>query len=366
MELAEVMRWRPVPGAGLLVGLTRRCPLRCAHCSTSSTPYGADPGAQALLRFVGSFRADNRPEVLLLTGGEPLLRPELAADLAAVARSSGTRSVLLSGMFFARAEPVPARIRRAVETVDHFSASLDAHHEREVSRAAVFRVVAGVLDAGTAVSFHLTGSGATDPYLAEAIADIRRTFGDQVPMLVNTVRAVGRAATWATAARAGTDPLAVAGCAMAAWPVVAFDGTVLACCNQDVVDRRPAPEHLRLGHLDADDWSTVRDRVAGAPVLRMLRSVGPSYLRARYAADPGRVPAAGYCAGCRGLADEPGVLAAARAAGRGAAGALLDREAARRQFAAGPVDLVRRHGCAAYAELVDLPTVAPSDVDVRE
>lgn len=353
-----MMRLRPVPGAGLLVTLTRRCPLHCGHCSTSSTLLGEDVPAGSLLRFVGSFQPADRPQVLLLTGGEPLLRPQLTAQVAAVARSTGTRSVLLSGMFFARTRRMPARIAAAVAAVDHFSASIDAYHEREVPRADVFRAVRRVLAAGTAASFHITGSGPDDPYLADVTADIRRTFNDRVPMLVNTVRAVGRAAAWAGATRTIAKATAPSPCAMAAWPVVAFDGTVLACCNQDVVDRRPAPAHLRLGHIGSDDWPAIRDRVGTSPVLRMLRSVGPTHLYERYAANP--APAPGYCAGCRALDGDPVVMAATRRAGEGAVGALLDREAVRRQTAAGPVALVRRHGCAPYAELVALPHTAPN------
>ncbi|WP_354643000.1 radical SAM protein [Kitasatospora camelliae] len=361
MELAELVGLRPVPGAGLLLTLTRRCPLSCAHCSTSSTMAGEEPDGSHLLRFLGTFTAEDRPELVMLTGGEPLLRPELAAECAATARAAGTRTALLSGMFFAREGRIPARILRAVTAADHFSASLDAFHEREVSRAEVFRAVHRVLDAGVPASFHLTGTGAGDPYLAEVTAAIRREFDDRVPMLVNEVRAVGRAAGWAAAGRtaAAADPDRALPCAMAAWPVVAFDGTVLACCNQQAVDRRPAPAHLRLGHIAEDDWATVRSRTLASPVLRLIRAVGPAHLYARYG--PGAAPA-GYCAGCRDLPGHPAVTAGAVRDGAGPVGELLDREAARIQYQAGPVELVGRHGCAAYAPLVDLPRTRPAAV----
>ena len=352
MELSELVGLRAVPCGGLLLTLTRRCPLSCAHCSTSSTMTGEEPSAAQLLRFVRSFTADDRPEVVMLTGGEPLLLPELAADLAAAARAAGTRSALLSGMFFARGGRVPARILRAITAVDHFSASLDAHHEREVGRPDVFRAVRHVLDAGVPVSFHLTGKGDDDPYLAELTADIRREFADRVPMLVNRVRPLGRAASWAAATDSRPDPERALPCAMAAWPVVAFDGTVLACCNQQAVDTRPAPEHLRLGHIAADDWSAVRRRSLSSPVLRMIRTVGPAHLYARYA-QAGAEP--GYCDACRRLPRHPGVLAGAARDFSGPLGELLDQRSAGRQTAAGPVDLVRRHGSVRYAELVALP-----------
>lgn len=350
MELAELIGLRPLPAAGLLLTLTRRCPLSCAHCSTSSTRESHErPDPDQLSRFVASFTAGDRPDVMMLTGGEPLLLPGLVARLSASARAVGTRTALLSGMFFARTRTVPRPVLRAAAAVDHFSASLDAHHEREVPREAVFRALRTIRETGVAVSFHLTGTGPDDPYLADLVRAIDREFGGTVPALVNRVRAVGRAASWASPARTAAGDR-VLPCAMAAWPVVAFDGTVLACCNQDVVDRRPVPAHLRLGHIAEDDWAAVRRRSLRSPVLRMVRAVGPSHLRARYA--PAAPPAASSCEDCRLLASHPEVTAGAEAVAGGAAGALLDLTVARRQFDAGPKALVRRHGCAAYAAWV--------------
>jgi hypothetical protein len=134
---------------------------------------------------------------------------------------------------------------------------------------------------------------------------------------------------------------------MAAWPVVAADGTIVACCNQEVVDRRPVPAHLALGTVAADDWPTVRRRLLGSPVLRLIRAAGP----VRLSGTAGR---AGYCATCRGLSRDPSALAAAARPAAGAAGEMLDRHAAALQVRAGPVAFVRRHGCPPYADLVAL------------
>lgn len=387
MRLSELLGVRPVPGAGVLVTLTQRCPLHCAHCSTDSTMAGGEPDAAALARFVDSFGAapvpaaarapgpaaqslanapvsavPAPPEVLMLTGGEPLLRPRLVARLADSARAAGTRSALLTGAFFAREDRVPERIARAIRAVDHFSVSLDVFHEREVPRADVFRLLRTVLDAGIEASIHATGSAADDPYLGSLVAATRRAFGGRVPLLVTTVRPVGRAAAWSTARPVAADgsPLP---CPMAAWPVVAPDGTVTACCNQHVVDRRPVPEHLRLGHIAVDEWAAIRARTLSSPVLRMVRAVGPGYLASRYpdqsteTEDGGATasPRPGYCASCRGLSAQPRVLEAARRLGSGAFGALLDQRSAQAQAEAGAVGLVRRWGSAAHAELVSAP-----------
>ncbi|WP_329499220.1 radical SAM protein [Kitasatospora herbaricolor] len=356
MDLAELVGLRPTPCAGLLVTLTQRCPLSCAHCSTASTMAGDEPTARQLLDFVDSFTVEDRPELMLLTGGEPLLRPALVVELAALARRSGTRTALLSGMFFARQARLPDRIRAAVTALDHFSASIDAFHEREVPRTDVFRALRAVLAEGVPVSLHVTGTGPADPYLADLTADVRRTFGGHVPMLVNEVRAVGRAAGWAGAGRAPAPDGRPLPCAMAAWPVIAQDGAVLACCNQDTVDRRPVPPHLLLGHIARDGWADVRRRSLAGPALRMLRAVGPGHLYARYG---DLADCTGYCSGCRALGEHPGVLAAAERDGAGPVGELLDLQAAHSQREAGPAALVRRFGSPRYADLVTLPGGAP-------
>lgn len=388
MELAELVARRPFPAAGLLLGLTRRCPLSCAHCSTGSGLFTRqEPDAGQLERFVGSFTAENRPDVVMLTGGEPLLLPALAERLSTLARGAGSRTALLSGMFFARGGALPgsrggaSRVRRggafpgrrsgaippailrAIRSVDHFSASLDVHHEREVPRADVFRALHLVREEGVAVSLHLTGTGASDPYLADLTRAVEKEFDGRVPCLVNEVRPFGRAASWARAARTGPDPAAASPCPMAAWPVVAFDGRVVACCNQDTVDRRPVPPHLDLGHIAEDDWSTVRRRALESPVLRMLRTVGPTHLAARYGSGP---RPGSYCDGCRALGGDEAVAAGAQAVAGGAAGALLDLTAALRGSREGAQGIVRRHGCAAYAPLVVAGGPALPETDERD
>ncbi|MYS24723.1 4Fe-4S single cluster domain-containing protein, partial [Streptomyces sp. DvalAA-14] len=110
MHLAEYLALRPVPGAGVVLALTGRCPLACAHCSTDATARGGDPPAGALLRFADGFAGPCPPAVALLTGGEPLLRPRLVRDLAERCRAAGTAAFLLTGMFWARSAGVPAPV----------------------------------------------------------------------------------------------------------------------------------------------------------------------------------------------------------------------------------------------------------------
>ncbi|MGR3933953.1 radical SAM protein [Streptomyces sp. BRA346] len=444
MHLLDLLAARAEPAAAVLLTVTRRCPLACAHCSTASSMASEQIEAAVLKRFVGTFTPADRPEYVLLTGGEPLLRPRLVAEIAERVRDVGGRTQLLSGMFFAAHGRTPAPVRRAIDAVDHFAASIDAFHEREVPRTAVLRVLRRLLDEGKDVSVQLTGLTPDDPYLRHAAEDIRRELDDRVPVLVTVVRSAGRARTWlpepgvgiapapgtgsapapgaapglalgadtfphvaggepapgpgagvASApahgagadARGGAGPVSVAGpevlsapggasaapvsalaaapepgavahrtvpapCSLAAWPVVCFDGTVAACCNQDVVDAAALgrlPAHLRLGHIAHDDWATIRERLLERELLRGIRAFGPRHLASLAGAD-----CDGYCAACVTALGEPGTGARA--------GALLERPGVRaverridRLIRDGGAEaFLRRYGTEGYRELAAL------------
>ena len=196
MHLAELLSLRALPTAGVTLGLTRRCPLKCKHCSTSSTMTSEHFPGGMFARFVDTFRPDCHPEVLALSGGEALLRPDLVRDLAERAREAGTRSTLVSGMFFATLGRIPPAIRAAIAAVDHFAVSIDIYHEHHVPRTDVFRVIDTLLGDGKDISVHVVGQDALDPYIEDIVGDVRRVFAGRVPMLVNVVAALGRARTW--------------------------------------------------------------------------------------------------------------------------------------------------------------------------
>ncbi len=301
MHLMDALALRPVPAAAVFLSLTRRCPLTCAHCSTDSLMSSEEHAEELFLRFVETFTPDNRPQILILTGGEALLRPRLVADLITRAHAVGTRVNLISGMFFARHPRVPAPIRDAIAEVDLFTASLDVYHEQQVPRAAVFRVMRELVERGQEVSFQVVGRDEHDPYLAEVTADIRQAFADRVPALVTPLGPVGRARDWLEPREPYVDTAPLP-CAVAAWPVVTFDGTVVGCCNQDVVDGQ-VPPHLRLGHVAVDGWGTVRRRYLASTMMRAIRVLGPEAIVDRYGS--GKVACDGYCSTCLRLSDDP-------------------------------------------------------------
>ncbi|MBV1850643.1 radical SAM protein [Catellatospora tritici] len=329
MHLAEVIRLRTVPQAGLLLALTQRCPLSCAHCSTDSSPTAPQHSAAPLRRLVSTFTAAAHPELIFMSGGEPLLRPDLVAELATAARTVGTRSMLLSGMFFAR-RSMPAAVRRAVSTLDHFSASIDVFHEREVARSDALRALAAVADLVPSVSLHVTSSD--EAYLTDVLTQVRRMFGDRVPVLVARVRPTGRARSFVADPADVVDP---GPCEFANWPLVDFDGTVYACSRQNLV-RRHRPGHLVLGHAARDSWSALSAAIQARPTLRSVRSLGAIETARR----AGAASCDGVCQTCVGLPGDVAVPEPVEQVSRQLLGSLRPRQLARRWGAGEHSDLV--------------------------
>jgi hypothetical protein len=316
MRMADILEWRTTPAAGLYLHVTRRCPLSCGHCSMRSTMHLAETDPAPLLRLVDSFTTDDHPRFVCLTGGEPLLRPGLIRSLGDTARQAGSYVVMATGGFFITKPDVPPAIDGALRSVDHVVLSMDAFHEPEVPRRRSIEFLHTVLARGQGASVQLVGTGASDPYVVATIDDLRRAFGDEVAILVGTLVPVGRGADLGTVRlvepgdhdhrdHGAAATVAAQGCPMLSWPVVTDDGSVVACCDQHVVDGADVA-HLRIGTAARLTWPEIRRFVTERPMSRAIRVFGPRYLAARSAPD---LLQAGACTTCHSIGGHAGIEA---------------------------------------------------------
>ena len=119
---------------------TRNCNLNCAHCRASATmeSYSGELDTDASFRLLDQIAEVGRP-IVILTGGEPLLRPDIF-DIARYGTDKGLRMVMAPNGTLITAEN--AR-QMATSGIQRISISLDgATRERHDS----FRGVEGAFD----------------------------------------------------------------------------------------------------------------------------------------------------------------------------------------------------------------------------
>ncbi len=102
--------------------VTRSCNLACGHCRASALcgPYEGELGTEKCLRLLDEIAAVGKP-VIILTGGEPLLRADIY-EIAAYGNRLGLRMVLATnGTFVTEAvakKLIEAGIRRVSISLD--------------------------------------------------------------------------------------------------------------------------------------------------------------------------------------------------------------------------------------------------------
>ena len=75
--------------------VTRRCPLRCRHCraGAADVPYERELSTAECRTVIDSLAAGKPAPMIIWTGGEPMLRPDIL-ELVAHATAKGIRSVM--------------------------------------------------------------------------------------------------------------------------------------------------------------------------------------------------------------------------------------------------------------------------------
>jgi AdoMet-dependent heme synthase len=124
--------------------VTRRCNLACAHCRASSqyAPYPGELDTDLCRNLLSQISAVGKP-VIILTGGEPLLRADIF-DIATYGNSLGLRMVLATnGTLVTR--DIAVRMKKS--GISRVSVSIDG---KDAKSHDAFRKVAGAFEGALA------------------------------------------------------------------------------------------------------------------------------------------------------------------------------------------------------------------------
>jgi MoaA/NifB/PqqE/SkfB family radical SAM enzyme len=269
-------RLRPVtdpPARSMALMLTRRCNMKCGHCSVESGPdVRGEPTERELLDRVHQAAAGDVRSINL-TGGEPMLRPRTVLRLIRAARRLGVATSLTTngswGRTAARATRTVRALRRA--GLGSLAVSVDRYHDefQGPEPAALIARAAEDVDLPVRISLVMP---ATEDGLARLVAPfegLRRTR-----LRFYGLQAVGRARGLPGEAMSG----AVDGfCAACSVPSVTDDGRLTACNGPAYF--APAGSPLIVGSLREASLPALLARHREDPILDTIRTFGPSRLR---------------------------------------------------------------------------------------
>lgn len=255
----------------LVFSVTRRCPLRCSHCVTSSAPDASLPVLDPALaeRWAGELDGLARRGLrhVTFTGGEPILALGQVAVLARAARAAGLAVSVVSAGAWGRSDRQVERVLDALgDTVDSWDFGYDTFHAEHLPVAALIRA-AGAAAARSAVTVRACDAG--DEGSRTVIAQLQEALPGKVALVVQPVYSIGRGAGLeATSGAAEPGHLC-----MATGPFIREDGSTGPCCaalGYGARGRHP----FDFGSARDDSLLTVWRRWRESALLRLVRMAG--------------------------------------------------------------------------------------------
>ncbi len=309
----------PPPAITMALMVTRRCNMRCGHCSVESGPdVRNEPSEKELLDQVRQAAAAEVRSINL-TGGEPMLRPRTVLRLIREARRLGVATTLTTngswGRTTARARHGVRALRRA--GLGSVAVSVDRYHDEFQGPAPALSIARAAEEVGLPVRISLVvPAGPTGPTGEDGLAPLVAPF-EGLPgtrLRFYGLQAVGRARGLPADTMAG----AVDGfCSACAAPAVTDDGRLTACNGPAYF--APASSPLIVGSLRTEPLAALLERHRRDPILDTIRTFGPARLRDELRALPGferfpfRARYLGICDLCLHITSDSAAVAALRA-----------------------------------------------------
>ncbi len=264
----------------LMISLTARCNIECAHCAVWSGPDRAEQlaGGQ-LLPALEELLEAGRIDAMAVSGGEPFLRLKTLGEIGALAQRYGAPLAVHTNGFWATTPARAQKLLRGLSGITQLQVSTDEYHEAHLPLLRVRTALEAALDCGLQAELLVcTWQGEADPFQQELRAVVGVDLLARVRVLQSSIDPVGRGAALSERC---VEPLRMelpeGRCLQVNRPTLAEDGHLCACCNLTVANR-PGANPLRLGNLATDSLTEILDRSEHNWLIHALRVGGPHYL----------------------------------------------------------------------------------------
>ncbi|MCC7418246.1 MAG: radical SAM protein [Acidobacteria bacterium] len=275
----EFLAMQRLAQSNLVFSVTRRCPLHCDHCVTSSGPEVAGDTLTVAdaARYAAELPAlyDAGVRHLTFTGGEPVLALPGVAVLAAAAKRVGLATSIVTSGAWAVSPAATLKVLDRLAAIDHWDLGFDRYHQKELALSA-FCALLRALQARRIA--HSVRACVETPPSEEDLAlldELRAATGPDVPIYRQSVRRIGRAAEILRRVAPAAGPPALEPC-LSSGPIVREDGSIGPCCSGLAYERRGC-HPFEFGDARGNSLVSAREAWLRDPLLRLVRLVGFAY-----------------------------------------------------------------------------------------
>lgn len=247
--------------------------MACGHCSVESGPnIKGEPTEAELLQIVRDG-AKAGMNAILLTGGEPMLRPKIVFNLLDECRRNGIDTAMTTNGYWGRKGAFAQKTMKNLirHGLGAMTVSYDRYHAEYQDADAVINIANAAERHNFEMNINFVRM-ADDP---ELVTYVERFKGLRaVRLRYYDVQPVGRARNFAEdQLRAEVEGF----CSAAARPAVTDDGRLIACNGPSYFESAQSP--LIVGKLGEHSVGELLDKFWKDPILHTIRTFGASRLR---------------------------------------------------------------------------------------
>ncbi|MGW3075487.1 MULTISPECIES: radical SAM protein [unclassified Kitasatospora] len=271
---AEVNRIRRTPEASILLFITDRCPVGCAHCSVDSRPDSPRiSNFELFAEIIDQLCSQPNLDLVGISGGEPFV--ERRALSLAVDRlvSAGKRIAIYTSGFWAGQETPPPWIDKVLARIDCVYLSTDAYHEAGTSSDQFSSAARALARHGIPIVVQVIDeNGMVDRARQLLVAAFGSDWSCHAEIIPTFPLPYGRGAgIYSWKHRFPANSFGV--CNLATSPVVRYDGLVTACCNETVI-MGGGPPDLRRECLSGAETSKAISEFRTDPFFQGASTIG--------------------------------------------------------------------------------------------
>jgi MoaA/NifB/PqqE/SkfB family radical SAM enzyme len=278
LSLAEVELARRTRGRSVLLFITDRCPVGCAHCSVDSRADSPSISDFDLFeQIVDAICARPEVQVVGISGGEPFVERRGLTLASRRVAAAGKDLVLYTSGVWAKSDEAPEWIREVIALASCVFLSTDAFHAEQIEDEQFVRTARTISRAGVPIVVQVLDD---ERMIERAHGLVNAAFGGSWPehAEVNLIPPLpygrGKTVFMRGAGRPGRE---YQPCSVAAAPVIRYDGRIAGCCNENVI-MGAGPERLRRTCGSHEEMDAAIEHFGTDPFLGAIGGVGPAGL----------------------------------------------------------------------------------------